>query len=425
MPQGGMLMPIPSVAPAAAGAVSANVPMAPKPYGYQAVPPASDVRQAPASRKGGLSGFAITMIIIMCFLVGGGVYYFLNRTGTTSTLNSAINNSLLIQDISPSPTETGATIKWTTDKPATSQVNYGKTEEYGSTTQLDTNLSPSHSVALTGLDPNTTYYFKAISTDATGTETTSVGTLTTTAAVTTDKTPPTISGVNVSNVTESGAIITWVTDEPATSQIKYGKTETYGSTTPLDTKLTTTHNVTLTTLDSATTYDFSIISTDAAGNQATSATNRTFTTLTPIPVGIQVGNRAPDFTLQNLDGQNVTLSSYRGQIVMINFWATWCDPCKAELPYIQSVSNEWSGKGVVVLEIAVQTNEQLDTVKQFISQNSYTFPVLFDSQGINSVYNATYLPTTFFIDAEGIVSKVQVGSFQDQPTIENVLNSIK
>ena len=122
---------------------------------------------------------------------------------------------------------------------------------------------------MTGLDPSTTYYFKVTSTDAAGNEATSEGELTTLA--TADETPPTISGVNVSNITESSAIITWTTNEPATSQVQYGKTETYDSSTTADTNLTTNHNVTLTGLSDNTTYYFKVISKDASENEATLA----------------------------------------------------------------------------------------------------------------------------------------------------------
>jgi len=369
-------------------------------------------------------------IVIVCFLIGSGIYYLFNRTGTTSTLNSAIDNSLLImQDISiESRTETGATIKWATDKPATSSVTI--TDASGATiteTEPQATLDTDHSVVVNGLKPNTTYYYTLISRDATGVETKSERKLLTTAAatITTDKTAPTISGVNVSNVTESSAIVTWTTNEPATSQVKYEKTEKYGSTTPIDKNLTTNHSVRITKLDSGTTYNCSVISRDAAGNEVVSATKQTFKTLTPIPIGTQVGNRAPAFTLKDLSGKDVRLGDFRGQTVMINFWATWCEPCVEELPYIQAVSNG-SKRGVVALAIAVKTNEQLTSVEQFIRQNSYAFPVLFDAQGqVNSLYNVSTLPTTFFIDAEGIVRKVQVGSFENQSTIENILNSIK
>jgi peroxiredoxin len=414
-------MPIPSVAPATVGAAPAGVPMAPRPYRYQSVPSASAGRGIPAARNRGLVTVVTTLVIlIVCFLIGSGIYYFINRTGTTPTLN-AIDVSV------QSTTETGATITWKTDKPASSQVIVRDSSGAIITeTEPQETMDTGHSVVVGGLKPNTTYHYTLVSKDVNGTETTREGELKTTTAVAVDKTPPTISGSGVANITESSAIITWTTNERSTSQVKYAKDEKNTSTTPVETNLAITHSVTLTNLDSGTTYSFTIISQDAAGNEATSSASQPFTTLTPIPVGIQVGNRAPDFALKDLSGKDVKLSDFRGKIVMINFWAVWCDPCTKELPFIQSVSDTWTGKQLVVLAIAVKTDEQLPAVNEFITQNHYTFPVLFDAQGqAGSLYSITAVPRTFFIDAEGIVRKVQVGDFKDQSAIENILNSIK
>jgi peroxiredoxin len=281
---------------------------------------------------------------------------------------------------------------------------------------------------LTGLDPNTTYNFKVISTDAAGNEATAERELTTLA--TADKTPPTISGVNVSNITESSAIITWTTNEPATGQVQYGKTETYGSSTLLDTKLTTSHTVTLTGLDDGTTYNFQVISKDSSGNEATFAENQPFTTKPIIPVGYQEGNRAPDFTLQKLDGGEVKLSDFRGKIVMVNFWATWCQPCKAELPYFQTIydSEDWSEDDLVIFAIS---KESTATVLDWINNQEevYTFTFLLDSEGeVTTNYGfipgVTTIPRTFFIDAEGIIKKIKVDAFSSPTEIENILKSL-
>ena len=72
--------------------------------------------------------------------------------------------------------------------------------------------------------------------------------------------------------------------------------------------------------------------------------------------GPQVGKQAPDFQLQSLDGQSVSLSSFQGKPVLINFWATWCPPCRGEMPYIQQVYEEWSDKGLVILAIDIGEN---------------------------------------------------------------------
>ena len=429
MPQDGILLPIPRAAPVAASAASVSRALTTRPHPYQAVPPTPIERGISDSGKRRLvRTFTTLFILIVCVLVGSGIYFFFHQTGTQPPPESTIDTTISsIQSVSiSSTTETGATITWKTDEPATSQVNYGKTETYGSTTPLDTNLSTSHSVTLTGLDPNTTYNFKVISTDAAGNEITPKGGELTTLA-TADKTAPTISGLSVSYITESSAIITWHTNEPATSQIKYSKSEEAVSTTPLDENLTTTHNVTLTKLDSGTTYNFTIMSKDAAGNEATSAASQTFTTLTPIPIGSKVGNRAPDFTLKNLDGQNVTLSSFRGKIVVVNFWATWCGPCMKELPFFQAISDNWSAQDLKIL--AINHKETRNQVLSELTGEGYTFTILLNPAGeVSALYGitpTTSIPRTFFIDADGIIRKVQEDSFQSRTEIENILNSLK
>jgi peroxiredoxin len=426
MPQGGMSMPIPSAAPAAAGATPMSQPPPAMPYAYQAAPAVPKGRDISGTGKRGLSGIATTAImLIICLLIGGGIYYFVTQTETTPPPEiTADFTPPSIQNVRSSEIiETSATIKWETDEPATSQVNYGKTMEYDLTTQLDTNLSTSHSVTLTGLDPNTTYYFEAISADAAGNEATSGGELIT--AATADDIAPTISGINAST-TESSATITWLTDERATSQVNYWTTETSDTLTPLDTNLSTSHSVTLTGLDDSTTYYYQAISKDSSGNIATSA-NQTFETQAGIPVGSQVYDHAPDFTVQDLDGEDVTikLSDFEGKIVMINFWATWCNPCILEMPSIQAISDNWSSADLAILAIASNTNESLDTVKEFIEDKEYTFSAYYDSEGqAKSLYSISTWPTTFFIDAEGIIRRIQFEPFSDQSEIEDILDSL-
>ncbi len=204
MPHVGMPMPIPRVAPAAASA--APMPASPylpaRPYPYQTMPPAPIERGISDSGRRGLIRIITTLfIIIVCFFVGSGIYYFVNQAGTSSPSNGTTDTTLpSFQSVSPSSiTKTGATINWKTDEPTTGQVDYWKTETDVLTTTEDTNLSTSHSVTLTGLDPGTTYYFKVTSTDAAENTATAKGELTTLA--TADTTPPTISGVNFSNIT--------------------------------------------------------------------------------------------------------------------------------------------------------------------------------------------------------------------------------
>jgi len=173
-------------------------------------------------------------------------------------------------------TDSSARITWTTDEPATGQIEYGLTESYGSITPLDNNLIKSHGVTISGLNASTTYHFRVKSKDASGNDTTDTDRTFTTSA-TADTTAPVISAVNTSGTTQSSVTITWTTNEAATSQVMYGATTSYGSTTTPDTNLVTSHIVVLSGLSASTTYHFNVKSKDASGNERVDA-DRTFST---------------------------------------------------------------------------------------------------------------------------------------------------
>ena len=139
--------------------------------------------------------------------------------------------------------------------------------------------------------------------------------------------------------------------------------------------------------------------------------------------GVEVGNLAPDFQLQNLDGQTVSLGNLQGKPVLINFWATWCPPCRDEMPYIQEIYEEWSDKGLEVL--AINKGESSSTVEEFIQSHTLSFTVLLDTtQDVAQRYNIQYIPTTFFIDKDGIIQDKVIGPFQNKTQIENRLCKI-
>ena len=121
------------------------------------------------------------------------------------------------------------------------------------------------------------------------------------------------------------------------------------------------------------------------------------------------GQTAPDFTLFNPAGQPVSLSDYAGQVVLVNHWATWCPPCKAEMPDLNRFYETYRARGVVVL--AVNSQENAATVNQFITANGFTFPVLLDSEGeVMARYNVRGLPTTFIIDRSGAIHFIRSGA---------------
>jgi len=137
----------------------------------------------------------------------------------------------------------------------------------------------------------------------------------------------------------------------------------------------------------------------------------------------QVGEQAPDFQLPNLEGQSISLSDFRGEPVLVNFWASWCGPCIYEMPFIQEVYEEWSASGLVVL--AINKGESLSTAKDFMQSGNYSFPVLLDiSQDVALEYNIWGIPTTFFIDKDGIIQAIKVGAFSSKAEIEMMLSEI-
>ena len=137
----------------------------------------------------------------------------------------------------------------------------------------------------------------------------------------------------------------------------------------------------------------------------------------------QVGELAPDFQLPDLKGKAVYLSDFHGSPILVNFWATWCAPCQSEMPYIQAVYEEWSGRGLVVLTIDI--GESSSQARDFMESNRLTFPVLLDSDGkVAERYNVRGIPTTIFIDTEGIIQVMKIGAFPSKAAIEESLTEI-
>lgn len=128
----------------------------------------------------------------------------------------------------------------------------------------------------------------------------------------------------------------------------------------------------------------------------------------------QVGFSAPDFSLQTLEGGTYTLSELRGQVVLVNLWATWCPPCRAEMPAIQKVYAEYQDQGLVVLGINSTVQDELSAVAPFIMDYGLTFPILLDETGqVSSMYQLRSLPSSYFIDREGVIRYVVSGPMSE------------
>lgn len=127
---------------------------------------------------------------------------------------------------------------------------------------------------------------------------------------------------------------------------------------------------------------------------------------------VLIGEIAPDFTLPTLDEKEITLSDLRGQAVWINFWASWCEPCRVEMPLLTSAFERYQDDGLMILGLNLTEQDTLEAVKSFVDEFHITYPILLDEQGYvsNDSYNLLGLPMSVFIDRFGIVKRVVVGA---------------
>lgn len=137
---------------------------------------------------------------------------------------------------------------------------------------------------------------------------------------------------------------------------------------------------------------------------------------------IKAGMEAPDFTVEMFDGKSIRLSDLRGKVVLVNFWATWCPPCREELTRVQAdIIDRFAGKDFVFLPIS--RGEELQTVAAFRKRMGYTFPMGLDpDQRIFRRYAKNYIPRNFLIDAEGKVVLASIG--YDKAEFEHLIQAI-
>ena len=122
------------------------------------------------------------------------------------------------------------------------------------------------------------------------------------------------------------------------------------------------------------------------------------------------GFSAPDFTLKTPDGETYTLSEIRGQAVLVNLWATWCPPCRAEMPAIEKMYQEYKDQGFVVLAIDMTYQDDPFAVVPFAKEYGLTFPILLEETGdVASAYQLRSLPSSYFINRYGIIQDVVIG----------------
>lgn len=138
------------------------------------------------------------------------------------------------------------------------------------------------------------------------------------------------------------------------------------------------------------------------------------------------GSVAPDFTLPDLKGRMVSLSDYKGKVIFLNFWATWCKPCREEMPSMEVIYNNLNGQNFEIL--AVSLDKDAGVAERFTRELGLTFPILHDKRGrIKELYKTTGVPETFIIDQDGIIREKVIGprDWRDPESTRVILDLLK
>jgi thiol-disulfide isomerase/thioredoxin len=139
----------------------------------------------------------------------------------------------------------------------------------------------------------------------------------------------------------------------------------------------------------------------------------------------QTGFAAPDFTLQTPSGEEFTLSELKGNAVLVNLWATWCPPCRAEMPAIEKMYQEYKDRGFIVLAVDMTYQDNPADVAPFIQQYGLSFPVLLDETGkVGAAYQLRSLPSSYFIDRAGVIQEVVIGGPMSEALLRTRIEQI-
>lgn len=132
--------------------------------------------------------------------------------------------------------------------------------------------------------------------------------------------------------------------------------------------------------------------------------------------------RAPDFVLQDLSGKTIKLADFRGKVVLIEFWATWCPPCRESIPGVIRLYNTYNSKGLEVLAVSVD-NGGWEDVKNFTRELGMNYPVLKGTEDVAMKYMVRYIPAIFLVNKDGIIAKQYLGGGSEE-TLEKDIRSL-
>lgn len=137
------------------------------------------------------------------------------------------------------------------------------------------------------------------------------------------------------------------------------------------------------------------------------------------------GFLAPNFELERLQGDPITLQQLRGQVVIVNFWASWCPPCRAEMPALEQTYRAHREQGLEILAVNSTHQDSIGAARTFVQEHGLGFPILLDQTGlVGNLYQTRALPTTFFIDRDGVIRKVIIGGPMSETTLRTTVQSL-
>lgn len=138
-------------------------------------------------------------------------------------------------------------------------------------------------------------------------------------------------------------------------------------------------------------------------------------------VGLEIGNLAPEFDLKTLQGESGKLSDYRGKKVIINFWASWCPPCRAEMPEMVEFYKEYKNKNVEILGVNLTQADKVSDAKEFVKEFQVEFPILLDERlEAGNAYMVQTIPVSYILDSDGIIRKKYIGPMTHDWMVEQI-----
>jgi S1-C subfamily serine protease/peroxiredoxin len=329
-----------------------------------------------------------------------------------------------ISDLSPkSVADTNAIITWQTSKPATGIVEYGPSGSYSNKTAAKAGLGRSHAVVMTGLKPKTAYQYRVISVDSCGNEAVSEVQNLTTAVAGPQTASPTIINVTVTEISSSGATVTWVTNKPSNTVISYGTSEAAKTSTRSDSNNVLEHSIRFEGLTPEVRYYLDVQSVSEKGEVA-QATAKSFKTASTSPICCKLACKMPDFVFKDFNDKDITQDDLAGKKICMTFTKTTCSICMGQAVYLNEIYQTWP-KGDILF-MCVANREKPQDIIDWAKKYGLTLPIYHDVEGelVNRCHLRT-IPSTYCINEKGVIVYAREGPFGSKKEFEETLKSVK